>query len=188
MDFYYRGTHGTTCSAADLIERNGFSAGAGLRGFGVYFWLYQFDGLLDEAHKLAVAWYNNENKRGSYSEHKDKKCAVIKANLSTEEKDIFDFESKRQMFMLYSQAIKERLEDEKLGKDERKELISGIHDKFFHDWETEEQKEYSAVLVRVQSPKGFVSGFDRDVASQPQCILVRNKDIIDIVDITKLDS
>ncbi|MBN8108631.1 hypothetical protein M2G96_03620 [Vibrio vulnificus] len=184
MSSYYKGTHGTTCSAADAILATGFTKGPGLRGAGVYFWMYQFAELLQEAEQLAIAWYRQESQKGSYSTHKNDNCAIVLADLDTKEEDVFDFEAKRQHFMVYAKAIMDKL-DAKLTKDEEKEVLSGIHDKFFTDWEKKVKSSFDAVLVRVQAPNRFNSAFHKDIASQPQCILVRNASIIKITDVKR---
>ncbi|MGR5264087.1 hypothetical protein C5F63_10660 [Photobacterium damselae subsp. damselae] len=186
MDSYYKGTHGTTCSAADTILSEGFNKGSGLRGSGVYFWLYQFAELLQEAEQLAIAWYGFESKKGSYSTHQNKSCAVVLADLDTKEEDVFDFESKRQHFMVYAKAIMDKLGDTKLSYEEEKRILSGLHDKFFSDWEAKVENSFDAVIVKVQAPNGFKSSFHRDIASQPHCILVRNENIIKITDVKRL--
>ncbi|MEZ9006241.1 hypothetical protein AB6E26_26755 [Vibrio splendidus] len=186
MDSYYKGTHGTTCSAADTILATGFKKGPGLRGAGVYFWLYQFAELLQEAEQLAIAWYKFESNKGSYSKHKDKNCAVVLADLDTKEDDVFDFEAKRQHFMVYAKAITDKLGEAKLTHEEEKVMLSGIHDKFFNDWEEKAKGSFDAVLVKVQAPNKFKSTFHKDIASQPHCILVRNENIIKITDVKKV--
>lgn len=186
MNSYYKGTHGTTCSAAETISVTGFTKGPGLRGSGVYFWLYQFAELLQEAEQLALAWYAFEWKKGSYSKHKNQNCAVVFADLDTKEEAIFDFEAKRQHFMVYTSAIMDKLKDSELTNEERKNILSGLHDKFFNDWENKTKNAFDAVLVRVQSPKGFKSSFHQDVASQPHCILVRNESIIKITNVKQI--
>ncbi len=185
MDSCYKGTHGTTCSAADAILAKGFNKGSGLRGTGVYFWLYQFAELLQEAEHLAIAWYNKELKKGSYSKHKDKSCAVVLADLETHEQDVFDFESKRQHFMVYAKATMDKLGETKLNEEEEKIILSALHDRFFAHWEEKVENPFDAVLVRVQAPPRFKSLFHKDVASQPHCILVRNESIIKITDVKK---
>ncbi|HHF0508396.1 hypothetical protein NB600_10560 [Vibrio antiquarius] len=185
MESCYKGTHGTTCTAADTIVNTGFNKGPGIRGSGAYFWLYQFAELLQEAEQLAIAWYNFEYKKGSYSRHADQNCAVVLADLDTEDENVFDFEAKRQSFMVYSKAVLEKLEKAGISDDERKELLSGLYDRFVSHWEEKVDNSFDAVLVRVQAPPRFKSMFHRDVASQPQCILVRNENIITITEVKK---
>lgn len=185
VDSCYKGTHGTTCSAADTILSEGFNKGPGLRGSGVYFWLYQFAELLQEAEHLAIAWYNKEFKKGSYSKHKNKNCAVVLADLDTKDQDVFDFEAKRQHFMVYAKATMDKLGETELSEEEEKAILSGLHDRFFNHWEEKVENSFDAVLVRVQAPPRFKSLFHRDVASQPHCILVRNEGIIKITDVKK---
>lgn len=186
MDSCYKGTHGTTCSAADTIAASGFKKGPGIRGGGVYFWLYQFAELLQEAEQLAIAWYNFERQRGAYSKHTNMECAVLLADLDTKEDQVFDFEAKRQHFMVYAQATLNKLNSAELDEKKRKELLSALYDRFVSHWEEKVEKSFDAVLVRVQAPPRFKSLYHRDVASQPQCILVRNEGIIRVTDVRKI--
>jgi hypothetical protein len=185
VDNCYKGTHGTTCSAADTILSSGFNKGPGLRGSGAYFWLYQFAELLQEAEQLALAWYNVEFKRGSYCGHENKNCAIVLADLDTNEENVFDFESKRQHFMVYAKATMAKLSGAKLNSDEEKALLSALYDRFFNHWEEKVEGSFDAVLVKVQAPRKFTSLFHKDIASQPHCILVRNEKIIKVTEVKK---
>ncbi|NGZ14971.1 hypothetical protein HGG78_14630 [Vibrio aestuarianus] len=183
MDFY-KGTHGTTCSAASSITQRGFTAGPGIRGTGIYFWLYQFEALLDEAENLAIAWWNFSKNKGSYHDHKDTKCAIVLANLDVSPDSVFDLENKRQGIMALSLAIKEKLNDPSIKEEEKKNLLTGIHDLFVSKYEEKEGKLYSAVQVKVPPPKGFRSQFDRDInGNQPLCLVIRNSKVIQVTGI-----
>ncbi|MEZ9316499.1 hypothetical protein AB4188_13400 [Vibrio lentus] len=181
---FYKGTHGTTCSVASAITQQGFKEGPGIRGTGIYFWLYQYEALLDEAENLAIAWWSYSENKGDYSGHKDKACAIVLADLDTSPDDVFDLESKRQGIMAMSLAIKEKLDDSSLSEDERKQLLTGIHDLFVKKYEEKLGKKFDAVQVKVPSPNGFKSRFHRDInGNQPLCLVIRNNDIVKVTDI-----
>ncbi|ELL4669323.1 hypothetical protein Q5V23_003179 [Vibrio fluvialis] len=188
MDCSYKGTHGTTWSAADTIKASGFNSGVGIRGTGVYFWSYRLEALLEEAERLAVAWYNVELRRHRYNSHAEKNCAVILADLNTSENGVFDFERQRQPFMAYALEIQKKLESDKdLSDDERKNYYSALYDRFVEHWEEKAKSSFDAVLVRVPTPPRYTSPLGIDVASQPECIVVRNSNIIGITSIKKLN-
>ncbi|EGQ7970547.1 hypothetical protein HRO20_003147 [Vibrio cholerae] len=183
MDFY-KGTHGTTCSAANSITQRGFTAGPGIRGTGIYFWLYQFEALLDEAENLAIAWWKFSKNKGSYSDHENTKCAIVLADLDVSPDSVFDLENKRQGIMALSLNINKKLDDHSINEEERKKLITGIHDLFVKKYEEKEGKQYSAVQVKVAPPKGFKSKFDRDInGNQPLCLVIRNNNVIQVTGI-----
>lgn len=187
MDFY-KGTHGTSRTAAEHIGKEGFRAGPGIRGCGTYFWLYQYDELLDEAENLAIYWWRHSHLKGSYSKDKDKDCAVILADLNTCEDDIFDLERRRQSLMKFYQDVKDLLDvDKTMKEEERNTLLSGIHDLFVEKYEEKSGKKYCAVQVRVPEPNKFKSRFNKDIQGQPLCLVVRNHDIIDVKDIKHPD-
>ncbi|OOE36192.1 hypothetical protein BZG05_01540 [Salinivibrio kushneri] len=184
---FIKGTHGTTCYAAESIEKQGFRSGSGLRGKGVYFWLYHYQALIDEAEGLAIAWWKLAKTRGDYAKHPKKECAIIHANIEAEPDNIYDLEANRQGFMMFQKEIAASLdEDEKMKPCERKELLSGLYDFFLEKVEEKLNRQFCAIKVNVQRPKGFNSKFDIDVStSQSQCLVVRNIDIIQIEKITK---
>lgn len=188
MDFY-KGTHGTTRSSADSIMQQGFQMGPGIRGTGIYFWLYQYDALLDEAENLAIAWWSYSNKKGDYSEHKDSSCAIVLADLDTSPESVFDLESNRQGIMAVSVKINDKLNDPSLSEDDRKQLLTGIHDYFVEQYEKRSGSKFDAVQVKVAPPKHFKSQFHRDVSgNQPLCLVIRNNDIVKITDVKYPDA
>lgn len=181
---FYKGTHGTTSTAAMSIRESGFDVRPGIRGTGIYFWLYQYEALLDEAKNLAIAWWSHSHKKGDYSGHKDQSCAIVMADLNTSPEDVFDLENKRQGIMAMFDAVNERLNDPSIKEDEKKELLTGIHDVFVQKYEEKEGRKYSAVQVKVPPPKGFKSRFDRDISgNQPLCLVVRDGGIVNITDV-----
>lgn len=179
----YLGAHGTCASAAQRIRKHGFECGVGLRGFGVYFWSYKKVDYKVEADSLAVSWWRfAKEKKGLYAKWPDKSCSIINCSFSLIETDVFDFENFREDFVLYADVITDKFKDVPNGKDKDK-YFSSLYDAFLESIEEKIEHKFKAVLTKVQPPNGHVKRIPIDITGQPSCLIVKNKDSINIENI-----
>lgn len=82
------GTHGTTASIADKINKEGFRLSLGYRGKGIYFWRQNA-----YAEDLAIGWYLTSISQGHHSKDIDKQCTIISVNLNIDDDEFVSLES-----------------------------------------------------------------------------------------------
>lgn len=174
-----KGTHGTSQSKANSIQKNGFNISpGGRRGSGAYFWACSDDP--SYAIALAKQWWAYSHKNNKYKNDEDSQCSVILATIEAEEEFILNFEDQfvRDSFVSFSTVYFENVEGTK------NEKISKIYDMFIADLEKKVDTRIKLVCVKLQPPNGFKNerlGFlPLDITGHPLCYVVKDESCINI--------
>jgi len=166
-----KGTHGTTASCAEQIEKEGFKIFGGYRGTGIYFWRKNI-----YAEDLAIAWYLTSISQKHHSQDSDKRCTIISANISIDDDEFVSLESpniKDNMAILFK----------KLGYADHINAIK-FYDEFFELLEMELDHSIKVVEIAYPAPR-ICQIYPRQTLSMPSCYIVRNADCISIQSIKK---
>ncbi|WP_337194430.1 hypothetical protein [Pseudomonas syringae] len=105
-----RGTHGTSLSRAQQIDKDGFQAKPGRIGVGAYFWtaIVDTEECLDLAKKLARTWATKAEKGGQYAGDKERSLAIVEVDVEFEVHDVLSLDNPEMTFRLWS-LIREKL-------------------------------------------------------------------------------
>lgn len=167
---------------AKKIQTEGFkSSPVGRTGAGVYFWRYFTN---DEYAKyLAREWWKYSKNKGDYNKvGGDTSLCIISVKID-DNSHFIDFshgllrEMIRDLILNKIEEIKSR--SDKMPSEE--EIISSLYTTFVKKIESEEKLAFDAIITNVPPPKGATGSVGKYMGSCAEVIVVRNLDIIKIV-------
>lgn len=174
-----KGTHGTCTSFAQGIRQNGFVAGAGRRGHGVYFWAYSSTDQ-EYATALAKAWWAQAKSMRRYDREADQSCSVLYVKINAQSDKFLDLEEhglKQKLLRFLNDVYKRTLPKG------RESLAKSGYDLFLKMYEKEVNKHFDVIYVTVNPPKS--GHWDKPEAFPPfdmmglaPCYVVRDKGCI----------
>ncbi len=165
------GSHGTSVSRAQLVQKNGFRQGTGKGGTGVYFWLGPY------YIELAVGWYKFLASKNRFSNDENPSCAVIIALIKADESEVLNLEE---------EVLKNEIAAvvKKQGIDPRnKNAVAKLYDSFIMRLEQKLQVKFKAVKVRVGIPLEFLKDYPISIIGAPLCCIAREIGCITINEI-----
>ena len=174
-----KGTHGTCASSAEEIRRNGFSAGPGRRGKGVYFWAYT-SSTKEYATALAKAWWAQAKSIHKYDAASNPACSVLDVSINPPEGRLLDLEAhemKHRLLRFLNDTYKRTLAKG------RPSLAETAYDLFVAIIEKELEKKFAVVYVTVSPPQthhweGRDSFPHFDTLGMAPCYVVKDKSCI----------
>jgi len=139
----FKGTHGTTISAAqDITLHNSFQKTKdGYAGSGVYFWRYNNE----YAKDLAVCWYDSRVRKGKFRENEG---AVIYVDIRVKEDEFLDLETPFMKDIFGTFAMMQLDEN-----DEIREQKGAMYDLFIEQLEKNTGMKYKVFQIRIPPPK-----------------------------------
>lgn len=157
------GAHGTTCSRARKIIKQGFHpSGMCFWGHGVYFFHREKDGKED-----AKKWYQQSSAHNSYKIDKDKRCAILYAKISTSENNFLDVT--KEEFISSLEELNAFLKGRSLDDDQK----NRIRDSWLLDFEEMQGTPIKVLNTTIPLPRKIYKP-----KKQAECILVRDTNCI----------
>ncbi|MCD6396856.1 MAG: hypothetical protein J7L71_04910 [Spirochaetaceae bacterium] len=159
------GTHGTLRANVDRIRNEGFSAGIGRVGKGVYFWeKSEFSDI------LALEWCKFSGKRIIEYSGIDE-CSIIRVRIMVGEDHYLDFEDNRVRALL-AKIVK----DKKISDD--KDSISALFDMFISSIERDFGMEIFVWRKSVAPPR--TKKYPLKILGAPVCYITSKPDLVEI--------
>lgn len=166
MTMDYNGTHGTSKTRFDWIQKYGFDLRkekGGRVGPGIYFWL---DGLY--AKTLATGWYKQALAENRFSGDADTSGIIIFVTITSEERFILDLESPSMKDSMARLAFEKGID----AFDNRKaKLLYGM---FIDEIEKQLNVAFQLILVRVAPPNIMYCKYPIIYLGAPLCLVSRN--------------
>lgn len=179
------GTHGTCRSNAEGIVASGFTkvTETGRAGAGVYFWSYYDYQKL--ARKLAVLWWENATKHGTYTKCDKQTCSVIYAQIEVDDSAYLDCNEPSVEAAIYF-AIDQALQAPASKGQLTQEMLHKIYEYVISDLERLLSCTFDVIRARVSPPKGDL--VEKVAIGNPNCYVVRNGlDKIKVLDVEHID-
>lgn len=162
------GTHGTSQSRANKIEKNGFQKSPGRIGVGIYFWCAGA-----YAEDLAIAWYDYCFSEDRYSTDKENGCVVIYASFRIKKEEFLDLEKKDIKDQLAGMAKKRGL------KISDRKNIHSVRARFIDKLEHKMEVRFKVIEASVPLPdKQFCYFYPISLLGSPHNYIVRDENCI----------
>jgi hypothetical protein len=166
----YEGSHGTSKSRAEKINKQGFILGTGRAGSGIYFW--------HKSHHyipLAKGWYSQCCDKHLYDTDENKGCVVIVVELQAPEDAILDMENPEMKDRIAALAEARKIDATKFRR------ISALYDFFIKRMEVELKSTFAILLIRVAPPdRAYYPEYPISIIGAPLCCVARNNGCITI--------
>jgi len=164
----YEGSHGTSKSRAEKIDKQGFIPGLGRAGSGIYFW--------HKSHHyipLAKGWYNQCYNKHLYDADDNKSCVVIIVQLQAGEDEVLDMENHDMKDRIAALAEVRKIDATNFRR------ISALYDLFIKRMEDELESTFAILLIRVAPPdRTYYPEYPLNIVGAPLCCVARNKECI----------
>ncbi len=163
-----KGSHGTSKVRAQIILSDGFISGSGRGGTGIYFWEES-----DHYIELSKAWYCQSCERKYFKDEKNPECAVLIAELLTNDKEFLDLEDDSLKNAIFRLAKHFNIKDNDLSD------LSALYDLFYENLENDLKINYKIISLRVAAPKTkFLKDYSIKILGVPRCLVVRDVNCI----------
>lgn len=166
-EIIYTGSHGTSHALCNRIITDGFSLGSGRAGNGVYFWVKSALYI-----QLARDWFQFRKRGNAYQETKPE-CALILADIKTDDKEYIDFEDVKIKDQVYNLGMHHQInmDDES--------AIENLYNLYILRIEKRLGYKIKMLTVRVAPPGG--SNYPLKAIGAPLCCVARTVDCIKIM-------
>ncbi len=166
------GSHGTSVSRAQLVQKNGFRQGSGRGGTGVYFWLGPY------YIELAVGWYNFLASKNEFINDENPSCAVIIALIKADESEVLNLEDETLKNEIAVVVKKQGINPK------NKRAVAKLYDSFIMRLEQKLQVKFKAVKIRVGFPPlEFIKDYPISIIGAPLCCITRDPGCVTINEI-----